>query len=433
MLMAGCGPIYHNTYENMPESNRYESLLAMTNDALCSAYNNIFVQPKTEAQIKEILTNRGIEECFAMSKRRTVIDYPTKVKIAWKNMDKSGSANDYIQFINNFDYTEQANYARIEVDKLLSESYRLALTSFDCEEADRINKQRQSVRLPGNFSLEECKSARDVAEYQPAWEIAKNENTIPAFEQFILQNPKAPQVKLAREKIYPNLASNLKVTMANMQCEEAGRINDRMIRAGFSSQYDYNKCNDNRILYQVMKNGNPQSMYLAAIKYEGADDRAKAMHVYNAIIDRFSTSEIAIKAADRLIKIKDDGSHGGNANSDKTKAPAIASHLAPLQITLQNDRILEEEIDSIKNDSLKSSYRRIAKALAGKPIAIEFLQNSDQATRDEFNINSAIDSAFGRAIEYAGRDAELLAILADDSRSIIDRLDLFYNTLNTRK
>lgn len=124
---------------------------------------------------------------------------------------------------------------------------------------------------------------------------------------------------------------------------------------------------------------------------------------------------------------KDNGSHIREVYGDKPNAPAIESRPAPLQVTLQHDRILAREISSIQNDSLNSSFRRIAKNLAGNPIAIEVMQSADMATRDKFNIDAAIGKAFERAIEIAGRDVVLLSILADENLSITDKLDAFYN------
>jgi Protein of unknown function (DUF1566) len=54
----------------------------------------------------------------------------------------------------------------------------------------------------------------------------------------------------------------------------------------------------------VLKYSDPQLMYLAAVKYESSDETGRAKDIYLKIIDRFSSSPIAIKAADRLTSIQ---------------------------------------------------------------------------------------------------------------------------------
>lgn len=49
----------------------------------------------------------------------------------------------------------------------------------------------------------------------------------------------------------------------------------------------------------------PQEMYIAAGKYEASGDNERAIKLYNAIIERFSEHDLAIKATDRLTRIKD--------------------------------------------------------------------------------------------------------------------------------
>jgi hypothetical protein len=46
-----------------------------------------------------------------------------------------------------------------------------------------------------------------------------------------------------------------------------------------------------------------QSLYLQAGKAERQDQQAKAKELYEAIIDRFPTSELAVKANDRLLQM----------------------------------------------------------------------------------------------------------------------------------
>lgn len=55
----------------------------------------------------------------------------------------------------------------------------------------------------------------------------------------------------------------------------------------------------------VLKSGNPQQMYLAAVKYENDNEKSQAKSVYLVIMDRFSSSPVAMKAADRLASLKD--------------------------------------------------------------------------------------------------------------------------------
>lgn len=66
------------------------------------------------------------------------------------------------------------------------------------------------------------------------------------------------------------------------------------MRAAYESKYQ-----------SAINNKNPQQMYLAAVKYENDNERGRAKTVYLAIMDKFSSSPVALKAADRLANLKD--------------------------------------------------------------------------------------------------------------------------------
>jgi hypothetical protein len=51
----------------------------------------------------------------------------------------------------------------------------------------------------------------------------------------------------------------------------------------------------------------PQAMYLAGVKYEDNGDSGRAKKVYSTIMDRFPQDALAIKAADRLLSLRNAG------------------------------------------------------------------------------------------------------------------------------
>ncbi len=100
-----------------------------------------------------------------------------------------------------------------------------------------------------------------------AYNKASSTNTIASYKEYL--------------KIYPNgnYASSAKSRIESMEYE--------------------NKYS------AVLSSKDPQSMYLAAIKYENNGERGRAKKIYLTIMDNFEKSPMALKAADRLAALSD--------------------------------------------------------------------------------------------------------------------------------
>ncbi|MDZ4102927.1 MAG: hypothetical protein U1E12_14735 [Hydrogenophaga sp.] len=58
--------------EGMTDSNRKEMLQGLTDEQLCRGYNNQLLGEQTERQILELLRTRGVAQCVALGRTRTV-------------------------------------------------------------------------------------------------------------------------------------------------------------------------------------------------------------------------------------------------------------------------------------------------------------------------------------------------------------------------
>jgi outer membrane protein OmpA-like peptidoglycan-associated protein len=71
-FLISCGPVQSLIIEGMNEDERLHLLMTKTDTELCMAFNNFFVESKTETQIEKILRSRKIEKCDARSTIRLV-------------------------------------------------------------------------------------------------------------------------------------------------------------------------------------------------------------------------------------------------------------------------------------------------------------------------------------------------------------------------
>ena len=70
-------------------------------------------------------------------------------------------------------------------------------------------------------------------------------------------------------------------------------------------QFSEEACLDERRFRLVLADRNPQVMYLAAVKYENGGERGRAKTIYIQLIDKYSSSTFALKAADRITALAD--------------------------------------------------------------------------------------------------------------------------------
>lgn len=102
-----------------------------------------------------------------------------------------------------------------------------------------------------------------------------------------------------------DVASKMKLLSETMNCDAANVLRAQLEKVGESAIFDYEECKSRKLVGDLLKSDNPVEMYFAGVKYEDASNRPYAKKIYRAIIDRFSSNQIAMKAADRLARIKD--------------------------------------------------------------------------------------------------------------------------------
>lgn len=88
LTLTSCGVVIHENMERKGDDDRLSTLQSMSDDKLCSGYNNPWVKPKTERDIEKILRERKISRCDAYGKIRTI-----PLDIASKAFDSSMPSN----------------------------------------------------------------------------------------------------------------------------------------------------------------------------------------------------------------------------------------------------------------------------------------------------------------------------------------------------
>jgi hypothetical protein len=106
------------------------------------------------------------------------------------------------------------------------------------------------------------------------------------------------------EALIPKLTPLIRNAESGFRCEEAKRINQELeaVNAGI---FSFDSCVSERKFNSLVMGSDPQSMYLAAGRYESDGERSRAKTIYRQIVDRFSKNPLAIKASDRLTRLAD--------------------------------------------------------------------------------------------------------------------------------
>lgn len=207
-------------------------------------------------------------------------------------------------------------------------------TAFD--QAKRTNTVSAYAQFIKDYpNAPQAKAAQDVV-WQTAFDQARRTNTVTAYAQFIKDFPYAPQrmeAKFERTKLvntgsayakfateYSNsplakeaqtrlrsLVTQIKTADSEYKCEEAKRLSEQLFETVDERKeiFDFDRCVAERKFHNVLTGANPQSMYLAGVKYENDKEPGKAKKVYLTIMDRFSEHAMALKAADRLAGMND--------------------------------------------------------------------------------------------------------------------------------
>lgn len=123
--------------------------------------------------------------------------------------------------------------------------------------------------------------------------------------------PQGCQKAWAAEPIY----KNARVAADALRCDEALAL-DRKAQAmdaqvhnqsdkDNGARVNYADCNREAQFARARNAKDPQAIYLAASRYESDGERGRAKTLYRLIVDKFETSPIALKAADRLTRLAD--------------------------------------------------------------------------------------------------------------------------------
>lgn len=108
----------------------------------------------------------------------------------------------------------------------------------------------------------------------------------------------------ARQKRAADNERTVQNLQAKLACEEATRFassrpeNER-------PYFDTESCLSERRFQSILKSKDSQAMYLAGVRYESSNEQGRAKSIYENIMDRFSSTAMAVKAADRLASLKD--------------------------------------------------------------------------------------------------------------------------------
>jgi hypothetical protein len=207
---------------------------------------------------------------------------------AWVVASKANTVPAYAQFMKEWPDAPQVTVAQSKLWELAYEPIK---------RANSIAAYSQYIR---EWPLAPQASDAMNNMWQLAFDPVKRANTVTAYIQFINEYPASPQSKAARDGITALLEQPIRDAESGYKCEEARQLNSKFAAAGMSSIFDFDSCADKRKFHNVLIGSNPQTMYLAGVKYENDQERSRAKRIYLTIMDRFSEHPMAVKAADRL-------------------------------------------------------------------------------------------------------------------------------------
>ncbi len=157
----------------------------------------------------------------------------------------------------------------------------------------KLELQREAVELQ-----------RRESEAQDAFEPYGRANTVVGYSEFIKKFPDSKMASTAKDGIRLLLEPSILKAEAAFKCEAARQLDKPTEAAGMSPLSSFDSCVDKRKFNNVLNLKNPQQQYLEAVKYENDNERSRAKRIYLTIMDKSSTSPIALKAADRLSNLK---------------------------------------------------------------------------------------------------------------------------------
>ncbi len=146
---------------------------------------------------------------------------------------------------------------------------------------------------------------KEAIKADEAYEFSQRSNTLNGFLEFLKKYPTHKQTSLVKNQVRSLLEPSILKAEAAFKCEEARQIDKQSEAIGIPTMSSFDICVDKRKFNNVLNLKNPQQQYLEAVKYENNNERSRAKRIYLTIMDKSSTSPIAMKAADRLASMKD--------------------------------------------------------------------------------------------------------------------------------
>lgn len=142
------------------------------------------------------------------------------------------------------------------------------------------------------------------------------------------------------------------------RCEDAKKLNQELeaVNAGI---FYFDSCVSERKFNNLVKSKDPQEMYLAAGRYESDGERSRAKTIYRQIVDQFSKNPIAIKAADRLMRLADvEAVESSNQNAAyRAESAHNQSREASYQQCMNNLNACYNSCDRLRDSSSRSNCK----------------------------------------------------------------------------
>jgi hypothetical protein len=172
-------------------------------------------------------------------------------------------------------------------------------------EAEKIAevKRIEAQRIAEVKRIEAQRIAEAEQKHENSWNKASSTNTIASYKEYLKMYPNGNHTSSARNAI-ENIESENKYSA-------------------------------------VLYSKNPQSMYISAVKYENNSERGRAKKIDLTIMDKFETSPMAVKAADRLASLGD-----VEATEDSNRAKSNAISEATREATRQNSNNSRRQCES---------------------------------------------------------------------------------------
>lgn len=177
--------------------------------------------------------------------------------------------------------------------------------------------------------------------------------------------PQGCQKALAAEPVY----KNARVAADAYRCDEAEALDrkaqamDGQVHSETSQKYgeriSYASCRSEAAFARARNAKDPQAIYLAASRYESDGERGRAKTLYRLIVDKFETSPIALKAADRLTRLADvEAVETSNSNAAyQVQRSHEETRQSNYQQCINEYSACQSRCDSLGSSSSRSSCR----------------------------------------------------------------------------